>query len=55
MNDPFLTRDWSEQHARFTGGLGQALDRLWKTYRVSMDRLNAYEFDAPWQHDRGSR
>lgn len=55
MNDPFLTRDWSEQHQVFTGSIGHGLDRLWTTIRVSLDRINAYEFDAPWHHDQRTR
>lgn len=50
MNDPFLTRDWADNHDRFTIGLGSALNAAWRTLKVSLDRLHRYEFDAPWQH-----
>lgn len=55
MNDPFLTRDWADGHDRFTGDLGAVLDRAWRTVKTSLDRLHAYEFDAPWRHDAKQR
>lgn len=55
MTDPFLTRDWSEQHGRFTRGLGNTLDRVWQRLWAGMERLQEKQFDAPWLYDRGSR
>ena len=49
MNDPFLTRDWADNHDRFSTGLGDALSNAWRTLKTSLDRLHRYEFDAPWQ------
>lgn len=51
MTDPFLTRDWAEHQHRFSASVISALGSAWRTLRVSLDRLNAYEFDAPWRHD----
>lgn len=55
MSDPFLSRDWADNHARFTSGLGDALDHAWRTLRASLAVLHAKQFDAPWLHDRNAR
>lgn len=49
MNDPFLTRDWADNHDRFSADLGGALSTAWRTLKISLDRLHRYEFDAPWK------
>lgn len=49
MNDPFLTRDWADRHHDLTRPLRDALARLTKVVRVSVDRQYHYDFDAPWQ------
>lgn len=49
MNDPFLTRDWADNHDRFSADLGAALSNAWQTLKISLDRLHRYEFDAPWK------
>ena len=51
MRDDFLTRDWSDQHAR----LSDAISRLLCTVRTSLDRLHAKQFEAPWRQVRRER
>lgn len=51
MTDPFLTRDWADQHERFSDHIAAAIGKVLETIRVGLARGNAYDFDAPWQHD----
>lgn len=46
MRDDFLSRDWNEQHASMSG----AIERLVRTTLAGIARLNARQFEAPWQH-----
>ena len=49
MRDDFLTRDWAEHRDAYTTGIFDALRHVWRTVKVSLDRVHAYEFDAPWR------
>ena len=46
MNDDFLTADWARDHGRVT----ETLAGFVKTLAASFEKLNRYQFDAPWRH-----
>lgn len=46
MRDDFLSRDWGEQHASLT----RAIEQLVRSTMAGIARLNARQYEAPWQH-----
>lgn len=48
MRDDFLTSGWADHR----GGLIDGLHKLLVLTRQSFDRLNAYQFDAPWRREQ---
>ncbi|MEG3088636.1 hypothetical protein [Sphingomonas sp. PB4P5] len=46
MRDDFLGRDWADNHHSLSDGI----HKLFKTMAIGLQRLNAYQFDAPWKH-----
>ena len=51
MRDDYLSADWARHHREASG----ALHRLFKAVAVSLARLNAIQYDAPWKHEAARR
>lgn len=49
MNEDFASREWAENHQRFSADIGKALKTLWRGF----ERLNAAQFEAPWERKQG--
>ena len=45
MIEDFASREWAENHQRFSEDVVNALRNLWRGF----ERLNAAQFDAPWR------
>jgi len=50
MRDDYLSAEWSSGHHQLSAAIHKAI----KLVAQSFDRLNAYQFDAPWR-DRSHR
>ena len=48
MRDDFLSADWAAHHHK----LSRDIHKVFSTILVGLAWLNAYQFDAPWRHDR---
>lgn len=48
MRDDFLSADWANHHGEMSNGI----DRLVKSIALALTALFAYQFDAPWKHDK---
>ena len=44
-NEDFQSPAWADHHATF----GATIHKLLHDLRIGFERLNAYEFDAPWK------
>ena len=44
MIEDFASREWADNHRRFSDDVVTALKTLWRGF----ERLNAAQFDAPW-------
>ena len=51
MRDDYLSADWARHHRTATG----AIHRLFRTLAVSLTRLHAIQYDAPWKHQKAVR
>lgn len=47
MIDDVLTRSWADNHAKSSSGIHKLVEGFFH----AMERLNAYQFHAPWRHD----
>jgi hypothetical protein len=45
MRDDYLDRSWADHHFEFS----DAVHKLFRSFRISMESLTAQQFDAPWQ------
>ena len=45
MNEDFASREWAENHQRFSDDVVRAFKTLWHGF----ERLTAAQFEAPWQ------
>lgn len=50
MRDDFLSADWANHHGEMSNGI----DRLIKSIALAFKALHAYQFDAPWKHEKCS-
>lgn len=55
MTDDVLTRTYADHHQRMSRDIGDAIAAVINAVRVTLDRLHAHQFDAPWQCDRAPR
>ena len=50
MTDDFLSRAYADNHQHLSDGIAAAIGSALTAMRIGFDRLNAYQFDAPWKH-----
>lgn len=48
MRDDFLTREWADNRHHLFDTMLFAARRWGDEIRIALDRVHAYEFDAPW-------
>ena len=48
MRDDFLSAEWAGSHRAFSAGVAAVIE----TIAVSLARLHAKQFDAPWKRDQ---
>ncbi len=51
MRDDFHSQAWAENHRQLSG----AIHKLIRVTMVAFEKLQAYQFDAPWQNRRARR
>ena len=49
MVEDFASREWAENHQRFSDDVVRALKALWRGFK----RLTDAQFDAPWDREPG--
>lgn len=49
MNEDFASREWAANHQQLSTDVANAFRTLWRGF----ERLNAAQFDAPWQRKQG--
>ena len=49
MTDDFLTRAYADNHYRVSGDLGALIAAALRNVRLSLARLHAIQFEAPWR------